>query len=81
MPLFIITLPPMAADETKSACAGVLGAATGDLTMQWAYVDTATNQPLCCWSAPDRRAIEDLFRRAGQETESVRGVRVFKAPA
>ena len=81
MPKFIITLPPMAADEVGDACAKVLGAATGGLTMEWAYVDMATNQPLCCWDAPTREAIEELFKLAEQPTETIREVRVFKPPA
>jgi hypothetical protein len=39
-----------------------------------------THQPICCWEAPDRKSIEDLFRRAGQQIESLRDVETYKAP-
>ena len=80
MPKFVVTLKPMAADQVMTACSSVLQAAGEGLKMDWAYVDDDTHQPLCCWDAPDRAAIEDLFKRAEQETESIRNVKVFKSP-
>jgi hypothetical protein len=81
MAKFIITLKPMSAEQVKTACAKVIGAAAGtNVKIDWAYVDNATHQPICCWDAPDRPAIEDLFRRSGQETENIRAVTVYRAP-
>ena len=81
MAKFIITLKPMTSEQVKTACASVMSAASGSsLKMDWAYVDNATNQPLCCWDGPDHAAIEDLFRRGGQQVESIRTVTVYRAP-
>ncbi|MBM3323815.1 hypothetical protein FJY69_10115 [candidate division WOR-3 bacterium] len=81
MAKFIITLRPMPAEQVKTACFKVVSTAEGTgLTMDWAYVDNSTNQPICCWDAPDRKAIEDLFSRAGQDPESIRAVTVYHAP-
>jgi len=81
MAKFIITLKPMSAEQVKTACASVMAASAGTvIKMDWAYVDEATNQPICCWDAPDRKAVEDLFTRAGQRPESIRAVAVYRAP-
>ncbi len=81
MAKFIITLKPMPAEQVRAACFKVISAAEGTgLAMDWAYVDNNTNQPICCWDAPDRKAIEDLFSRAGQDPESIRAVTVYHAP-
>jgi len=81
MAKFIITLKPMSSEQVKTACAKVMSAASGsNLKMDWAYVDNATNQPICCWNGLDRAAIEDLFRRSGQQVESIRMVTVYRAP-
>jgi hypothetical protein len=81
MAKFIITLKPMSAEQVKTACLSVMNAAAGTaLKMDWAYVDNATNQPICCWDGPDRKSVEDLFRKAGQPTESIRAVTVYRAP-
>lgn len=81
MAKFIIILKPMSAEQVKTACAKVVGAAVGtSAKMDWAYVDDATNQPICCWDTPDRQAVEDLFRRSGQQIESIRAVTVYRAP-
>ncbi len=81
MAKFIITLKPMSAEQVKIACFKVVSAAEGtSLKMDWAYVDNSTNQPICCWDASDRKAVEDLFGRAGQDPESIRSVTVYRAP-
>jgi hypothetical protein len=81
MAKYIIVLKPMSAEAVKTACAAVVGAAGKDLTMDWAYVDRATNQPICCWNASDRKSVEELFSRAGQQVESIREVAVYRAPS
>jgi hypothetical protein len=47
--------------------------------MDTAYIDDAAGQAICCWDAPDRKSLEELFARAGQKPESVREVMVYKA--
>ena len=77
----IIVLKPMTAEAVKTACASVITASAGTgIALDWAYVDRMTHQPICCWEAPDRKSIEDLFRRAGQQIESLRDVETYKAP-
>ncbi len=81
MAKYIIVLKPMTADAVKTACAAVITASTGTgIALDWAYVDRKSNQPICCWDAPDRKSVEELFRRAGQQTESLREVELYKAP-
>jgi len=78
---YIIVLKPMTAEAVKTACASVIAAAAGTgITLDWAYVDRMTHQPICCWEAPDRKNIEGLFMRAGQQIESLRDVETYKAP-
>jgi hypothetical protein len=82
MSKFIIILKPMSTEKVKTACAAVMAASAGTaLKMDWAYVDEATNQPICCWDGPDRQAVQDLFARAGQSLESIRAVAVYRAPS
>jgi uncharacterized protein YpmB len=40
------------------------------------YVDEEAGQAICFWVAPDKKAIEDVFQKAGVEPESVREVKV-----
>ena len=47
--------------------------------MDQAYVDNAAGQAICCWNAPDRKAVEDLFNRAGVKPESIREVALYSA--
>ena len=42
--------------------------------MDRAYIDNATHQAICCWNAPDRKAVETLFEHAGVKPESIREV-------
>jgi len=78
---YIIVLKPMTAEAVKTACSSVMTASAGTgLTMDWAYVDKATNQPICCWDAPDRKSVEDLFSRAGQQVDTLREVEPYKSP-
>ena len=80
MATYIIVLKPMTAEAVKTACAAVMTASVGTgMTLDWAYVDRTTHQPICCWEAADRKSIEGLFRRAGQQIESLREVEVYKA--
>jgi hypothetical protein len=81
MATYIIVLKPMTAEAVKTACAAVITASAGTgITLGWAYVDRTTHQPICCWEAADRKSIEGLFGRAGQQIESLREVEVYKAP-
>lgn len=47
--------------------------------MDNAYIDAAAGQAICCWDAPDRKAVEDLFSRAKLQPESIREVAVYPA--
>ena len=81
MAKFIIILKPMSAEQVKTACLSVMNASANTaLKMDWAYVDNDTNQPVCCWDGPDRKAAEELFKRAGQAVESIRAVTVYRSP-
>ena len=65
MAKFLITLPPMPKDKVKSTWESVNQASVGsDLLMERAFIDESNNQAICCWSAPDRKSIEDLFLKA-----------------
>lgn len=45
--------------------------------MDNAYVDKAANQAICCWDAPDRKSVEELFGKANVTPESIREVAVY----
>ena len=42
--------------------------------MEKAYIDEKSSQAICCWNAPDRKMIEDLFAKANVAPESIREV-------
>lgn len=42
--------------------------------MDKAYVDEVKGQAICCWEAPDRKSVEDLFTKAQIQPESIREV-------
>jgi len=42
--------------------------------MERSYIDEANGQAICCWNAPDRKSVENLFSRAGVSPESIREV-------
>ena len=44
------------------------------MVMNRAYVDANEGQAICCWDAPDKNSIEDLFSKVGVQTESIREV-------
>jgi hypothetical protein len=46
--------------------------------MERAYVDEDNSQAICCWSAPDRKSIEQLFAKANVRVESIRNVVEYK---
>jgi hypothetical protein len=46
--------------------------------MDKAYVDEENSQAICCWSAPDRKSIEDLFTKANVPVESIKSVVEYK---
>jgi len=46
--------------------------------MDKAYIDEENNQAICCWSAPDRKSIEELFAKASVHVESIRSVVEYK---
>ena len=68
----------MPKDEVMSAWSNVMNASVGsDLKMDKAYIDEANGQTICCWSAPDRKSVEDLFTKAQVKTESIKQVVVY----
>ncbi len=42
--------------------------------MNTAYIDPAANQAICCWEAPDRKSVEELFDKANVKPETIREV-------
>jgi hypothetical protein len=46
--------------------------------MEKAYIDEENSQAICCWSAPDRKSIEELFTKAQIQVESIRSVMEYK---
>lgn len=68
----------MPKDKVMTAWSNVMNASVGsDLKMDKAYIDEATGQAICCWSAPDKKSVEDLFTKAQVETESIKQVVVY----
>ncbi len=45
--------------------------------MELAFVKKHKDQAICCWDAPDRETIEELFEKEGLVTESVEEVDVY----
>ncbi len=50
-----------------------------NLTMDKAYIDKTKGQAICCWEAPDRKSIEELFTKAHIHPESIREVTEYTA--
>jgi hypothetical protein len=48
-----------------------------NLKMDRAYIDEDNGQAICCWSAPDRKSVEDLFTKAKVEPESIKEVVIY----
>jgi len=48
-----------------------------NLKMDRAYIDEDNGQAICCWSAPDRKSVEDLFTKAKVEPESIKEVAIY----
>ena len=46
--------------------------------MDKAYIDEDNSQAICCWTAPDRKSIEELFANASVHVESIRSVVEYK---
>lgn len=46
--------------------------------MEKAYIDEENSQAICCWSAPDRKSVEELFSKAQVRVESIRSVVEYK---
>jgi len=46
--------------------------------MEKAYIDEENSQAICCWDAPDRKSIEELFAKAHVQVESIRSVLEYK---
>lgn len=42
-----------------------------DLKMDRSYIDIQNSQAICCWIAPSRKAVEDLFKKAKIPTELI----------
>ena len=49
------------------------------LILDRAYVDQEAGRAVCCWSAPDRAAVEGLFARARVKPETIREVVAYPA--
>jgi hypothetical protein len=45
--------------------------------MDKAYIDESTGQAICCWEAPDKKALEDLFTKVQVSPQSIREVTEF----
>lgn len=48
-----------------------------NLKMDRAYIDENSGQAICCWDAPDRKSVEDLFAKAQVEPESIKEVAIY----
>jgi hypothetical protein len=48
-----------------------------NLKMDRAYIDEDRGQAICCWNAPDRKSVEDLFTKAQVEPESIKEVAIY----
>ncbi|UCD19395.1 MAG: hypothetical protein JSU64_08285 [candidate division WOR-3 bacterium] len=46
--------------------------------MDKAYIDEENSQAICCWDAPDKKSLEDLFTKAHVHVESIRSVVEYK---
>jgi len=51
------------------------------MTMDRAYSNPDEGFVCCCWNAPSRNALENLFRKAGVPFESMREVSEFASVA
>jgi hypothetical protein len=48
-----------------------------NLKMDRAYIDEANGQAICCWNAPDLKAVEDLFTKAQVTPQSIKEVSIY----
>jgi hypothetical protein len=48
-----------------------------NLKMDRAYIEKESGKAMCCWSAPDRATIEELFKKARVTTESITEVVIY----
>jgi phage-related protein len=44
--------------------------------MDRAYIDEEAGQAICFWTAPDKKALEEIFQKAQVKTESIRQVMI-----
>ena len=42
-----------------------------EMVMNRAYINAERGQAICCWDAPDQKAIEGLFEKAGVKTKAI----------
>lgn len=78
MAMFLITLPRMHKEKTMSEWTRVIEASVGsNVKMDRAYIDPESGQAMCCWSAPDRANIEELFKKANVVPESIKEVIIY----
>jgi len=47
--------------------------------MDKAYIDENTGQAICCWEAPDQKAVEELFMKVQISPQSIREVTEFSS--
>lgn len=45
--------------------------------MDNAYIDENKAQAVCCWSAPDKASVEELFSKAGVAAQDIQEVTEF----
>jgi hypothetical protein len=45
--------------------------------MDRAYIDSVNNQAVCCWIGPNKEAVEELFKKAQVEPESIKEVNIY----
>jgi hypothetical protein len=45
--------------------------------MDKAYIDENAGQAICCWEAPDKKTLEELFTKAQIFPQSIREVTEF----
>jgi len=45
--------------------------------MDKAYIDENTGQAICCWEAPDKKSVEELFTKLQVSPQSIQEVTEF----
>jgi hypothetical protein len=48
-----------------------------NIKMDHAYIEKESGKAMCCWSAPDRATIEELFKKARVTPKSITEVVIY----